>query len=209
MLSKHFRVVLSEGERAASYESLYYDTPQRDFFHEHRRGVKPRHKVRIRHYVERNVCFLETKEKTKYGVTNKSRQLRDPRSFALSSEDRAWIASVVGPTAPLVPRCWITFPRVTLVGVHHEERVTFDLGVAFDRGDQHVAFEGVVIAEVKQPRFDARSPAMQALRSFHIRPRRVSKYCAGVSLLEPHIQTHVFRPIVRDLCRLEHARSLS
>ena len=207
-LADDFHVVLSAEERAANYASLYFDTDDRAFFHAHRRGGKPRHKVRVRHYVERDLCFLETKTKTKYGVTQKSRRLRAPRDFALSDDDRAWIEAAIGPTATLSPSCWIHFPRVTLVGVHHEERLTLDLGLTFDQHDEPVGFDGAVIAEVKQPRFAPRSPAMRALRGVGARRRRVSKYCSGIALLEPTRRTHAFRPTLRDLHRMDDARSL-
>ena len=129
-------------------------------------------------------------------------------SFALSDDDRAWIEAAIGPTATLSPSCWIHYPRVTLVGVHHEERLTLDLGLTFDQHDEPVGFDGAVIAEVKQPRFAPRSPAMRALRGVGARRRRVSKYCSGIALLEPTRRTHVFRPTLRDLHRMDDARSL-
>jgi len=208
-LAGEFSVVMSADERAGSYETLYFDTPDHRFFHAHRRGRRPRHKVRIRHYAERDVCWLETKTRTRYGATHKLRLERAPRDFALTADDRAWIAGIIGETRPLAPSCVVRFPRVTLVGRDHEERLTLDLGVHFDRDGTVVSFDRAVVAEVKQPRLERRSPAMQAFAALGLRRRRMSKYCAAITLLGLEDRTHVFRPVVRDLQRTNDARPRS
>src|SRR5262245_34239806 len=45
----------------AAYRSLYFDTPDLRSFHDHRRGRRIRHKIRVRHYPDREVSFLEIK----------------------------------------------------------------------------------------------------------------------------------------------------
>lgn len=197
-----FSVVLSDGSPSASYETLYYDTPELALYHAHRRGRRPRSKVRVRHYAERDVCFLEVKTKDRYDVTDKQRVAHDSRQFGLTDSDRGMLATAIGTHEPLVPQIWVDFHRVTLVGVASEERVTLDLGLAFAMDDRETAFDDVVIAELKQPRFSLRSPGMHAFRELGVRPFRVSKYCVGVSLLAGIRQTHRFRPTVRELTRL-------
>jgi hypothetical protein len=201
-LRDQFRVVTSGDERSAHYETLYFDTPDLRFYHDHRRGRRPRSKVRIRHYVERDVCFLEVKTKDRYDVTRKLRLEREPRSFALSDSDRALLADHLQTDAPLEAQCWIEFPRVTLVGVSTPERITLDLGVVM-RDDLHEAqFCGAAIVEVKQPRFNARSNAMRALRSCGSRTRNLSKYCVATALFSGERKTNRFLPAIRLLTRL-------
>ena len=81
LLANDFQLVTSNGSRYATYETLYFDTAKYALFDAHRRGRRPRHKVRVRHYVERNVCYLETKTKDARGVTTKFRFPRAPRAF--------------------------------------------------------------------------------------------------------------------------------
>jgi len=57
----------------ARYDSLYFDTPDRDLYHAHRCGRRPRYKVRIRHHVDRALSFLEVKRKDRSGRTTKHR----------------------------------------------------------------------------------------------------------------------------------------
>src|SRR5688572_15659524 len=61
--------------RIATYENLYFDTPDLRCFHDHRRGRRLRQKVRIRSYPERGVSFLEVKTKRSELLTDKRRRL--------------------------------------------------------------------------------------------------------------------------------------
>ena len=204
-LSASFHIVLSDGQRAATYETLYYDTPDRALFDAHRRGRRPRHKVRVRHYAERNLCFLETKTKDRYSVTTKHRYLRDARAFDLTEADREQIIEAIGDVGELVPTVWLDFRRVTLVGIDHLERMTFDLGLAMRADGNEVGFPDVCIAELKQARFASQSPGVQALRAFGIRPGSMSKYCIAVSTLLFPDRTTPFRATTRRLERLSLA----
>ncbi|MFT4705262.1 MAG: hypothetical protein ACI81R_002970 [Bradymonadia bacterium] len=204
-LSESFHIVLSDGKHSATYETLYYDTPDRALFDAHRRGRRPRHKVRVRHYAERNLCFLETKTKDRYSVTTKHRYTRDARAFDLNDADRVQVIDAIGDVGELVPAVWLDFRRVTLVGVNHLERMTFDLGVSMRADDKEAAFPDVCIAELKQARFASQSPGVQALRAFGIRPGSMSKYCIAASTLLFPGRTTPFRATARELERLSHA----
>src|SRR5688572_1197274 len=66
--------VVNAGERwIASYDTVYFDTPDRQLYHDHRRGRRPRYKVRIRHHLDRRVAFLEVKCKRRPDRTLKER----------------------------------------------------------------------------------------------------------------------------------------
>ncbi len=201
-LEEDYLLVLSEGERVAHYRSLYFDDRDRNLYHAHRRRRRDRHKVRIREYRERRCAFLEIKTKDKYNVTSKIRERRDPGNFELDSEDRTLIQETLGETAAnLSPALWISFPRFTLVGRDTEERLTIDLGLSLQSEKIHVHLPKIVIAEVKQAGFRARTPAMLAIRSSGIRPGSASKYCAGIALTRLDPRTQFLAPLLRDLVR--------
>jgi hypothetical protein len=205
-MSRDFALLTADGAPFDFYSSVYFDTPRFDLFTAHALGRRPRHKVRIRHYSRRDLCFLEVKTKDKYNVTSKSRTRRDARRFELSDPDRAAIAKRIGPLASdLVPVAQIDFPRVTLLGLEHEERLTLDLGVNFHVGDREALHDQAVIAEIKQARFWPRSPGFQAFRDIGIRPFSISKFCVALSELSDVARTNSFRPAVRALHRLDHA----
>ncbi|MFT6398195.1 MAG: hypothetical protein ACJAYU_002951 [Bradymonadia bacterium] len=201
LLRPDFHVVLSSGSTWATYETRYFDTSDLALFEAHRRGARPRHKVRIRHYVERNLCFLETKTKDRYSVTTKHRFPRASRNFEFGPDDTAAVLDAIGQTEPLAPSVELVFPRVTLVGVNYSERLTIDLGLNAHSTDGGISFPDVMVVEIKQPRFDARSPGRRALRQMSIRAHRISKYCVSLAAITPRKGYGVFRPTIRELHR--------
>ena len=72
------------------------------------------------------------------------------------------------------------FSRITLVGIHHNERLTFDLNLTFTNKDKEVALSHLVIAELKQTRVIRTSPFYALMKKKLIRPYRISKYCIGI-----------------------------
>ena len=57
-----YSLVRVEGQACAHYMTQYFDTPEFAFFHDHRRGRKPRRKVRYRHYMDRRLSYLEVED---------------------------------------------------------------------------------------------------------------------------------------------------
>ena len=195
-LGDDFTIAMSGDHRLGTYETLYFDTPQLDFFHQHRRGRRPRHKVRIRRYVERDLCFLETKTKDRCAVMTRHRFPHGCHDFDLGPSDIDTIQRVIGEHGPLSPSARVEFGRVTLLGVSHPERLTIDLGIVLQANERQLRIARTSIIEVKQPRFDARSPAFLALRRLAIRRHRISKYCVALTA------TGVVPPVGRFLTAL-------
>ena len=202
-MGDQFDLVHSGDALVATYQTLYFDTPERWFFHQHRRGVRSRNKVRIRHYLDRGLGYLEVKTKDKYDVTSKVRRLHPFTDFDLSPEDTSFVRDVVG-ELQVEPSAYVDFPRMTLVCRDFNERITFDLGLSFHTPEKNVQFPNVVIGEIKQERFQARSPGLLAVRSRRIRPQRMSKYSVAMSLLHQGLPSHRFRLPIRALVR-KHA----
>ncbi|MGK0279252.1 MAG: hypothetical protein ACI9RU_002028, partial [Litorivivens sp.] len=64
-----YRILEVKGIRMNRYKTLYFDTPDLDFYHLHQNGKKNRHKVRSRKYLDSDLCFLEVKFKNNKGRT--------------------------------------------------------------------------------------------------------------------------------------------
>ena len=120
-----------------------------------------------------------------------------PPRFRTDQESR-------GESHASLPPCYrskIGFDRLMLVGFDTEERVTIDTGLWFNDGRTTHQIQDLVIVEVKQARFKARSPIMQALRAQKALQLRVSKYITGAQLLWPEIRLHRYNNRLRMLRR--------
>lgn len=188
----------------ARYESLYFDTADRVCYHDHRRGRRIRHKVRIRHYPDRELSFLEVKTKRNERVTDKTRMPLRYGTEVLDASERAFVADRLGAVvaATLQPVMHIEFRRVSLVGVETNERVTLDLamvargvdGSAHDFGD-------LVVIEVKQAGFSQHTAVMRAIHALGLRPQSMSKYTISTALLHHDLPRNRLLPDVRAIER--------
>lgn len=201
-LSEEYRVLRSNGELAARYHTIYFDTPERRMYHEHRRGRRPRYKVRVRHHVDRRMSFLEIKRKGPDERTTKARLGRPFGATDLSGAAGAFIEQRCPVRATLLsPQLSVTFRRITIVGESVNERITFDCGVAMDVEGRREAWPRVVVAEIKQARYSNTSPSVHAFRELHVRERAISKYCLATASLAV-VRSNTFRPALRAVEQL-------
>lgn len=201
-LSPHFSLVSAAAAPLATYDTVYFDTSERLLYHNHRRGRVPRHKVRVRHHVERRLSFLEVKCKTGDSRTTKARTERPFGALAFDPDAEAFVSSSCPvPPCLLVPQVWMTFRRITLVGNDIDERVTIDCDMGVAANIQSRQLTGVTVVEVKQARHRNDSASIGVLRSLHLRERAFSKYCIATALLAP-VRSHAFQPTLRLVDRL-------
>lgn len=203
-LAPHYLVLPAAGARVASYRTLYFDTPGLASYHAHRCGRRVRHKIRIRHYVERRLSTLEVKTRRTDFESTKSSQPRAFLSETLAPTDHTFLAARCSLGGTVVPQVRTLFRRITLLHRSRHERVTFDLDLRVASDDCTLSFRGAVIAEVKQWPFARQTPAMQALQ------RRggaltLSKYCLAVALTRPQQPHNRFLPGLRRLTLLAQA----
>lgn len=200
-LRSAYAVLLAGDRKWARYYSVYFDTPERELFHAHRRGLRPRYKIRIRHHVDRRLSFLEIKHKERSGQTTKTRLDLPFSAATLTPRELRFIEAHAPVTAArLVPCVSISFLRLTLVGRDAHERLTIDRYLRLSDGVRVEELPHVVVAEVKQERH-ATAGAVAALLTQQAREASVSKYCLGTILLAsvPH---NVFKPALRAIERL-------
>ncbi len=198
-LHDDFAILPAGDALVASYRSLYFDTDALSFFHAHRCGRRIRHKVRIRHYPDRELSVLEVKTRRGKHSTAKVRCPRQYGDSTFGAADLAFVRQHCGPTDDLIPQAWIAYRRVTLLGLTSPERVTIDLQLEVWRATGHGRLQRAVVIEVKQPRLDRHGAAMHTLRAAGCRPGWMSKYCTAIALTSPDVRANQLMQQMRRL----------
>ncbi len=199
-----------DGKRLATYETLYYDTPDMQMYLRHHDRQLRRQKIRIRTYVDSHLTFLEVKNKTNKGRTKKKRiEVAVGDLGAMADEQRAWLREKSWyDVATLQPQLRTRFERITLVNRAKTERLTIDTSLCWENTQTaHTASLGAaVVIELKR---DGNQPSemVKILRDLHIRPLKISKYCIGVALTNPTVKNNRFRPKLRRLEKIKNGRS--
>jgi len=178
-LNSYYKILLIEGKKTPSYESIYYDDNNLNFYNDHHRKRLNRFKVRYRKYIESNIAFLEVKHKNK-GRTNKSRILVDGLHSEMPKEHSDFVYSTGVPKKKLKAILVNKFNRMTLVGKTMNERLTLDINLEFKSTDSNYQMTNIVIAELKQKKVSRKSPFFKITKESQIRPYRISKYCIGL-----------------------------
>ena len=197
-----YRVVDAFGFTYGRYATLYFDTPQLAMYLPHHNSVRERFKVRVRSYLDTQVSFLEVKRKTNKERTVKTR-MSVPFGEPLPEESIPFISN----NSPfslgeLQPMLFNEFWRITLVARAEVERITIDVGLRLAVQERSESLDGLVIAEVKQPKFTSRSAFVQEMHRLHIQPLGFSKYAMGVAMLKPGAKANMFKPRIRAVQRL-------
>ncbi len=191
------------GGALATYRSLYFDTADLRCFHDHRRGRRVRHKVRIRHYPDRRLSFVEVKARRNERVADKHRLPIAYGQGWLGAPERAFLRGHVGYADALRPQLWIDYRRITLLGLAAPERVTIDVELEVARVDGARRPLGpLAIIEVKQASWSAHTPVMRALAAAGLREGSSSKYVAAVACLRPEARKNRLLPALRAFERI-------
>lgn len=203
-LADGYAVLRVPGGELATYQSLYFDTPELRCFHDHRRGRRVRHKVRIRHYPDRALSFLEIKTKRNEMVTDKKRR---PLAFGeetLGGAERDFLRPYLGVDVErLRPMLVVDFLRLSLIGLETDERVTIDVDLAaLDVDGRRISFGGLAVIEVKQSPYCVRTPVMRALLGRGLREQSMSKYTFATALSRPELRRNRLLPELRAIERM-------
>lgn len=189
-------------EAFASYRTLYFDTAELDFFHDHRRGRRVRHKVRVRHYRDRRLTFLEVKTRRSELQTIKTRLEREYGDDELDAEGQGFVDLHTQIGRNVLPQAWTDFRRLMLFGVRTNERVTIDLDLVVGTAARSEPLGDIAVVEVKQWPYDHSTPVMSALRARGSRPGWLSKYCVAIARTRPDVVIHRLLPGLRALDRI-------
>lgn len=199
-----YRVMEVGGSRISAYETVYYDTPEMSFYHEHHAGRLTRRKVRVRRYCHTGEAYLEVKHRQNRGLTVKTRvplEADGPGDLGVLLADPMFGGCGPLPTGRLRPSLAVRYRRVTLVDTATAERVTLDFGLSFDHAGRRLGLDGIVVAEVKQRR---RGPSFfrTLMRGLRIRPGSLSKYCIGAVGLHSGVRKNRFKARYRRILEL-------
>lgn len=202
-VGNRYRVLEVNGLRSGHYRTLYFDTPSLDMYRAHHNGVRDRFKVRQRAYVDSGTTFFEIKRKTNRERTVKQRIVIP----ALNSRIAGSMGDFLRTHTPydpelLHPGVSNEFLRVSLVGVDDIERLTLDLCLTVALDGARLSLPGLVVAEVKQPKFSTNSPFVQQVRALRIEPMAFSKYCHAIAALRSDARRNRFKERMFHLDRL-------
>jgi hypothetical protein len=197
-MSPYFKVQQTDGQRIAPYFTQYLDTPSFNMFVMHQNGKLNRQKIRIRTYVDSHLSFLEVKNKTQKGRTQKVRvPVATPQVISIEElhASRTFLEQhSLFDSATLAPALTNRFHRITFVNLRHTERVTIDLNLSFTNiaTSNRIALDNIMILELKQ---DGRrhSDFRDILHRLRIHRMAFSKYCMGMALTDPNIKYNRFK----------------
>lgn len=190
--------------RACRYDTLYYDTTERDMYITHHNQQLVRQKIRTRTYLETDVTFLEIKNKTNRGRTKKRRtpiQREHFASFGKAQEAADFYRANARYALDTVsPALATRFVRITLVNRLLTERLTIDLALGYEDVRSHSAatVRHMAIVELKQDG-NSVSTLKLIMRDMRIAPLKVSKYCLGTALTVDDIKKNRFKLKLRDI----------
>ncbi len=206
---EQFLALEIDARRSFGYESVYFDTPDRRLFRDHRQGRRRRFKARTRTYTDSGECMFEVKTKGRRGQTVKHRMPYEAADRAhLLPVARAFLDQVLaadyGVAAPdLVPALRSTYRRSTLVDPVSGSRLTFDVGLGWHDlvpgsgavDDRLLRGPDLVVVESKSA--DGQAPADRALAAMGLRPQSMSKYCIGTALADPQLPANPWNQVLR------------
>lgn len=199
-LAQDYYVLDVDGLRLQRYKTRYYDTPDFEFYRQHHNGKRDRFKLRVRSYLDTDYDFLEVKRKDNQNQTQKSRLLSNEETTTLTPAIQDFLdATLPVKDSVFVPKILNSFYRIALVSKHDEERLTIDFDIRFLSPSTQFALPGIVVAEVKQPRFSVQSAFIHKMRQEGRRPTSFSKYCIGVALAYPHLKRNKFKPLLLNI----------
>jgi len=192
ILKESYKVLEIKNKRVAQYKTLYFDTDDFDFYTHHHNGWPNRFKVRMRKYIDSDLCYLEIKNKKKGRTLKKRIQIPDFEEN-MSDNSLSFVNDVIPHDIELVKKLWNSFHRITLVNKTDTERLTLDIGLSFQWEEKSHALENTIVGEVKQEKVNRNSPFMKLIKENGVRPMRVSKYCIGAKLLHPELKNNRFK----------------
>jgi len=202
-LRSSHRCLEIESRRSFRYSSSYVDSPELTCFHDHRREVRKRWKARTRVYEDSGQARWEVKLKDGRGLTVKrALQLPDGPPTRVTHDMLTFLDEVLRNAyeflapAGLSPSLTVNYRRSTLTDLSQGTRMTidYDLSMVSPAGAAMLRPD-LVLVETKS--LTGRSRADAILRAAGARSCSISKYCAGMALLNPALPQHSWRQQLR------------
>jgi hypothetical protein len=205
-LIKDYYVLEIGPNRTFTYRTIYFDTPNYQFFKDHHNGLTNRIKVRCREYVETNNSFFEIKRKYQGTRTDKFRKPVQNINMAIGKDEFAEIHARYKKhqLCNLNVTLENLFYRLTLVSKNFTERVTIDFDVSFRNASREALLTDIAIVEVKQGKTSDMSPVVQLFKKQRIFPGSISKYSYGLLLISDNIKYNAFKPLMSKVAKIQN-----
>lgn len=198
-LSKNdYRVQIVNNYPIGDYDTIYYDTANLDMYLLHHNRHLQRQKIRTRAYVESQLAFLEIKNKTNKGRTDKTRikiPLENLQDFSNNPVAQQFIQKEADyKLSTLMPQLRTAFTRITLVNNSKTERLTIDTDLHLEnlQTGKTINLPNVLIIELKQDGL-CHSEMKAILQDLRIKKTNISKYCIGMVLTNSVIKNNRFK----------------
>lgn len=207
-LTRHYKILEIQDRRIFEYETLYFDTDDLAYYHQHHNSKANRYKFRYRRYVNSGLQYFEVKLKNNKKQTIKDRFKQDALVTEFSNDmadrirEKCALTRAID-TERLKPKIWTCFSRITLASDALQERVTIDIDLAYkNMALQEKKLDMIAIAEIKQDGLNLRSPFVQAAKEQRIYSSVFSKYCTGIILMENPRKVGEFKHRILSLNKL-------
>lgn len=209
-LSVDYQILEIEGSRSFEYETLYFDTDDYFFYHQHHNRKLNRFKFRSRRYAQSDMCFFEVKFKTNRGKTIKKRLPLGQGGIApaLTEASKGFAREhlIIGDSRiidGIKPKLQTEYNRITFANQARKERLTIDTGLTFiDRHSNRRSIDNLAIAELKSERPSPNEEFSQYLKGQKIFPTRFSKYCIGIAMTQQVVKRNRFKKKLLKLTEL-------
>lgn len=200
----HYRLFHLRGKRLFRHDTLYFDTPERLFYHQYISGRVNRYKIRSHRYVETDEHYFELKCRNNKRHTLLQRVPLDDLSEDICEYGKQLIVKNIPIcTDGLEPALWVYHHRFMLVNFATKERLSFDTNVWFRWKTQFVAYPNLIIADVQLER-GASSPFRMLMKEMGIREGGISKFCLGLANIEPSLKVNTIKPILAKINQLNN-----
>ena len=190
-----YRILEINNDRVYTYDTTYFDTDDFLFYVQHHNGSRNRFKVRFRRYSSNKKSFFEIKIKNNKDRTIKKRLNVDEINKDLGDQERDLVSKITGLSAnQLTPKLDLEFSRITLTDNNFNERLTIDANLSAKNGTSNKLFDQLIIAEIKQNKYNPKSDFIRILRNLKIQEMRFSKYCMGLLHVNKNLKYNRFKP---------------
>ena len=202
-LNRTYRLLTINDRTSTTYESVYFDTAEFELYRQHHNRKSNRYKIRYRNYVEDNLSFFEIKLKTNKGRTVKSRIPSQELQESIQGRVKEFLErKTCLRAANLYAVLWTHYKRITLTNRLTAERVTIDTDIRFKNKDGLESIFPLVVAEVKQGKSTS-SEFTKLMKNNSIQEGFMSKYCFGISRLEPSLKRNNFKVSLNKFSKLQ------
>lgn len=212
-IAHDFEILDIDNCPAFTYDTQYFDDPQRRAYYEHHQGLRKGFKVRLRRYSDSDLCFLEVKVKGKRGMTIKHRLPYDPAQLGTLSSEAFGFARAAYSSHYVKPFEYdlkhaldLRYKRITLVSKAGGERMTLDTNLQFWSSGKSIKISSdIFIIETKSSL--GRGIADLSFRKIHERPtKRCSKYCVRMAALG---EVHKWNRFISTMRKLDLIKGIS